>query len=297
VPDFCCDVIYHPITELGLEIVTYEVNEDLSPNWDQLNSRDTDGIFGIVMVHYFGQPQDIDKFRSFCHTKEIYLIEDNAHGYGGAYQGRTLGTFGDIGISSPRKILNTAFGGVLYIHERGYEPSLNNSIQRSSFLPMMISFIKFLVYRCKPIYKYLLFRKLRKYDYSDPYAFTERAQSHTHLSSYERVFIESADIDNIAKHRRKLWIDWRDYLTKQGLIPVFKCLGESSCPWAIAFYSEDIDQRNFWIKWGLERRLPLFCWPSLPNEQILKKGAALKKWQRMLCVALEDPPPLPNKGK
>ena len=297
VPDFCCDVIYHPLTELALEIVTYEVKENLTPNWDQLNSLSTDGVFGIVMIHYFGQPQDIERFRSFCQTKKIYLIEDNAHGYGGAYHDRTLGTFGDIGISSPRKILKTALGGVLYIHERWYKPTLNNSVQRLSFLPNMINFIKFLVYRCKPIYKHLVFRKLRKYDYSDPYAFTERAQNHTQLSFYESAFIASAEIANIAKHRRKLWMDWKDYLTKQGLSPVFNDLGDNTCPWAIAFYSEDIDQRNFWIKWGLERRLPLFCWPSLPNDQILKKGVAFKKWQRMLCVALEDPPPLLGKDR
>lgn len=297
VPDFCCDVIYHPLTELALEIVAYKIKENLSPNWEQLNSLDTDGIFGIVMVHYFGQPQDIDKFKSFCLAKEIYLIEDNAHGYGGAYHGKTLGTFGDIGISSPRKILKSAFGGVLYIREQQYKVDLNNSVPRLSFLPNMINFIKFLVYRCKPIYKYLVFRKLRKYDYSDPYAFRERMQSHKQLSSYERAYIASAELDNIGKHRRKLWMEWRDFLTKQGLSPVFSDLDDNSCPWAIAFYSEGIDQRNFWIKWGLEKKLPIFCWPSLPDDQILKKGDAFKKWQRMLCVALEVPPPMLETGR
>lgn len=292
VPSFCCDVIYHPLIELGLEVVNYDVQENLTPDWDQLNSLNTEGVFGAVIIHYFGQPQDIERFRDFCQARNIYLIEDNAHGYGGSHKGKTLGMFGDMGISSPRKILKTSLGGALYIHERDYDSILVRAVPRLSFLPNIINFIKFLVYRCKPIYKYLVFRKLQKYDYSDPYAFTERAKSHTRLNFYESAFIASAEIDNIAKHRRKLWMDWRDYFTKQGLSPVFNNLGDNTCPWAIAFYSEDIDQRNFWIKWGLERRLPLFCWPSLPHDQILKKGVAFKKWQRMLCVALEDPPPL-----
>jgi hypothetical protein len=297
VPDFCCDVIYHPLNELEVEVVNYEVREDLSPDWDQLSSLDTDRVFGVLMVHYFGQPQDIERFRSFCQSRKIYLIEDNAHGYGGSHKGKPLGMFGDIGISSPRKILKTSLGGVLYIRERNYDYLMVRAVPRLSLLPNIINFIKFAIYRCKPIYKYLAFRKLKKYDYSDPYAFTEGAQSHTQLSYYERSFKDSAEIDKIAKHRRDLWVDWKDYLTKRGLSPVFIDLGDNTCPWAIAFYSENIDQRNSWINWGLERRLPIFCWPSLPSDQILKKGPALKKWQKMLCVALEDPPPLINKDR
>ncbi len=291
VPDYCCDVIYHPLTELGLETVSYEVQDDLSPDWDQLNTLNTADVFGIMMVHYFGQPQDIKRFRDYCRTKGIYLLEDNAHGYGGSYNGETLGTFGDIGISSPRKILKTPLGGVLYLRERAEGLSRMQSLPRLSLLPNMINFIKFVIYRCRPIYKYLAFWKLRKYDYSDPYAFKERAQSHTQLSFYEKAFIGSLQISSIAKRRRELWFDWSGYLTKQGLRPVFTKLGESTCPWAIAFYSDDIDQRNSWIKWGIAKRLPIFCWPSLSDEQILKKGAALEKWEKMVCVALEDPPP------
>ena len=37
------------------------------------------------MVHYFGQPQDIEQYVSFCKQNELKLIEDNAHGYNGSY--------------------------------------------------------------------------------------------------------------------------------------------------------------------------------------------------------------------
>ena len=50
VPSFCCDVIYHPLIELGLEVVNYEVQENLTPDWDQLNSLNTEGVFGAVII-------------------------------------------------------------------------------------------------------------------------------------------------------------------------------------------------------------------------------------------------------
>ena len=41
--------------------------------------------------------------------------------FGGKYDGKLLGSFGDIGISSPRKQLNQ-IGGLLYINGNLVEP-------------------------------------------------------------------------------------------------------------------------------------------------------------------------------
>ena len=59
---------------------------------------DVDDV-AILMVHYFGRPQNIEKFTYFCQHHSILLLEDNAHGYGGKYKNNYLGTFGDIGFS------------------------------------------------------------------------------------------------------------------------------------------------------------------------------------------------------
>ena len=290
-PDYCCDVILHPLAELGLEVISYEVFDDLSPDWDKLNNIDAKNVFGIIMVHYFGQPQNIKKFQDYSQAKGVYLIEDNAHGYGGSYKGKCLGTFGEIGISSPRKILNIPLGGILYLQNKPEEIDLNLSLKAEPLHFQLLNFIKCVVYLCRPVYKYLAYRKRRNYDYSDPYAFKEMVQSNTKISSYEKFIIQTAKIENIAKYRRKLWREWSSDLTEQGLWPVFTDLSENSCPWAIAFYCDDLNQRNSWINWGLVKKLPLFCWPRLPDAQIQKKGSAFEKWEKIVCVALNDPPP------
>src|SRR5207253_7011257 len=71
----------------------------------------------IMMVHYFGIPQDINRFIEFAAHNKLFLIEDNSHGYGSSYDNKPLGTFGDIGISSPRKSLPILNGGMLYLKE------------------------------------------------------------------------------------------------------------------------------------------------------------------------------------
>ena len=84
------------------------------------------------MVHYFGFPQNINKFQELSKKKSWFLIEDNAHGHGGYYNNELLGTFGDIGISSPRKSLRLNSGGILYINKK-IELKINNNIESSSY--------------------------------------------------------------------------------------------------------------------------------------------------------------------
>ena len=111
VPDFICDTIFQPINQNSLRFLTYKLTDDLSPIWSKLDSLVTNNTKAIVMVHYFGQPQDINKFLNFCKKHNLYLIEDNAHGHSGIFEGKELGTFGDIGTFSffPGKNLG-AFG-------------------------------------------------------------------------------------------------------------------------------------------------------------------------------------------
>ena len=291
IPDYCCEVITHPLIELGLKPIAYELSDDLSPNWSQLSNLDTSNVLGIIMVHYFGQPQNIKKFQDYCKEKNIYLIEDNAHGFGGKYKGHRLGTFGDIGIASPRKILKMPLGGVLYVQNHLANPSLFSPLETLRWYYQFLNFIKLAISYCGPLYRYLSYQKTKNYDYSDPYAFRERTQKHTKASSMVRFSIQTAKMDDLARKRRMLWEEWHRYFLQKGLRPVFTELSENSCPWAIAFYSKDLTERNSWIEWGLAQKIPLFCWPSLPDEQIKKNGAALRLWKQIVCVELSNSPP------
>jgi len=96
IPEYICDVVLHPLRQLGIKYRFYPLDSLLHPIWEVLENLIDKNTKAIMMVHYFGQPQDISAYISFCDKNKLLLIEDNAHGFGGMYNGQLLGTFGDL---------------------------------------------------------------------------------------------------------------------------------------------------------------------------------------------------------
>lgn len=56
--------------------------------------------WGVVVVHLFGHPADMDKIVPMCKKHNIFIIEDCAQAPLASINGRLTGTFGDIGVFS-----------------------------------------------------------------------------------------------------------------------------------------------------------------------------------------------------
>ena len=69
----------------------------------------------IILVHLYGMPANMDEILRVSNYYDIPLIEDAAEALGSTYNGRPLGTFGDIGVFSfnGNKIITTSGGGAL----------------------------------------------------------------------------------------------------------------------------------------------------------------------------------------
>ena len=81
----------------------------------------------IVPVHLGGFPVDMDAVMSIARKHGIPVMEDAAHGMGGAYKGRKLGTIGDFGGFSLHEVKNiTSFGegGILLTNDDFYGKQL-----------------------------------------------------------------------------------------------------------------------------------------------------------------------------
>lgn len=98
-----CDI--DPVT-LGLDL-------------EQTERLITERTKAICIVHYAGVPADPEGFARLAQKHRLILIEDNAHGLGGNYQGQTLGTFGAMSTLSfhETKNITCGEGGALVLND------------------------------------------------------------------------------------------------------------------------------------------------------------------------------------
>ena len=288
VPDYLCSVLRHPLIQLGLQVSTYPILDNLSPDWAELEKiQQRLSAWALFMVHYFGQPQNTDDFRRFCDQYQLKLIEDNAQGHGGKHHGQLLGTFGDIGISSPRKILNISSGGCLYIDSESATVAKAAQGALPAAAESTADFLKSVVWRSAILRNWLRALPGINREWSDPYLFQEPEQADFQINPSVSDSIRLAQWDHLADLRRSAWRSWQVFCLENDLEPVFRAVYEGSCPWAFPVYARDSAHRNRWLNWGARHGVPLFTWPALPSDEIESEGSAYSRWKRLLCFPLD----------
>ncbi len=79
-------------------------------------SQVQDDFSAITIVHLYGKPADMRDFLQIAHEHNAYIIEDAAHAHGAEYDGKKIGSFGDIAAFSlyPSKIIAAGgWGGII----------------------------------------------------------------------------------------------------------------------------------------------------------------------------------------
>ena len=74
----------------------------------------------VVLVHYAGLTEHIEKVVEFCKNNNIFLIEDAAQSIDSYYKNKHLGTFGDLGCFSfhDTKNIHCGEGGAILINNK-----------------------------------------------------------------------------------------------------------------------------------------------------------------------------------
>lgn len=74
----------------------------------------------IIVQHTFGIPANLTALIAIAKKHNLILIEDLAHAFGGTYEGRPLGTYGDAAILSfgRDKIISSVFGGAIVTNNK-----------------------------------------------------------------------------------------------------------------------------------------------------------------------------------
>jgi dTDP-4-amino-4,6-dideoxygalactose transaminase len=76
----------------------------------------------IVTVHYGGVPTDLDALTALADDRGVVLIEDNAHGLLGEWNGKPLGSFGALATLSfhETKNFSSGEGGALLVNDPAF---------------------------------------------------------------------------------------------------------------------------------------------------------------------------------
>lgn len=104
----------------GAKIVFADVRPDtINLDERQLEKLITPRTRAVVVVHYAGVACEMDAIHTICGRHGIALIEDNAHGFLGTYEGKMLGTMGSLATLSFHETKNFTCGegGALLIND------------------------------------------------------------------------------------------------------------------------------------------------------------------------------------
>lgn len=98
---FCATA--NAVINSGNTLVFGDVKDD-----GTLDPKETPPYDVVIPVHYTGTPCQLDDFKQI-------IVEDSAHGFGGTYNGRPLGTIGKFGVFSfyPTKNITSGDGGMV----------------------------------------------------------------------------------------------------------------------------------------------------------------------------------------
>jgi len=113
-----------------------EVDETLTLSPEDVEKKINPRTKAIMLVHMLGNPGHIDELQRIAKNHHIFLIEDCAQAMGTQYHGRSVGTYGEIGIFSLNvyKTITAGDGGLLItddeelfkrafaIHDQGHLP-------------------------------------------------------------------------------------------------------------------------------------------------------------------------------
>lgn len=120
VPTFTYIASVNMIVEAGATPVF--VDSDAS-TWQvdpaAIRSAITSRTKAVLVVHLYGHPCSMDEIVDLCDKRGLLLIEDCAEAFGTLYQGRHVGTFGQISTFSfyGNKTITTGEGGMVVCRE------------------------------------------------------------------------------------------------------------------------------------------------------------------------------------
>ncbi|MFJ4145756.1 lipopolysaccharide biosynthesis protein RfbH [Pseudomonas sp. NPDC089734] len=98
---------------VDVDLATYNINPDL------IEAAISPKTKAIMLAHTLGNPYNLRKIRELCDKYKLWLVEDCCDALGSTYDGKLVGTFGDIGTLSfyPAHHITMGEGGAVFTNK------------------------------------------------------------------------------------------------------------------------------------------------------------------------------------
>lgn len=93
---------------------------DYNLNPEHMEAAISDRTRAVMFAHTLGNPADMDKIMRIVDEHDLFLIEDTCDALGATFDGRMVGTFGDLATASfyPAHHITLGEGGAVYTSSR-----------------------------------------------------------------------------------------------------------------------------------------------------------------------------------
>ena len=118
VPSFSFIATATPIIHAGATPVFVDIDKtsyNIDPS--EIESKITNRTKAIMPVHLYGNPAKMDEIKNIASTHDLIVIEDACQAHGALYNGKKIGSIGDVGCFSfyPSKIMTVCGDGGMVV--------------------------------------------------------------------------------------------------------------------------------------------------------------------------------------
>lgn len=117
IPAYTCYSVPSAITRAGLKIRLCDMAPGtLDFDFNHIvEELDNPRLLCVIPTHLFGVPADVVRVKALINQRDIFVVEDAAQAMGGEWNGKKIGTQGDVGLFSMGrgKAFSTVEGGII----------------------------------------------------------------------------------------------------------------------------------------------------------------------------------------
>lgn len=299
-PAYHCRAMVDAVVWSGATPVFYRIHDDTSVDLADVAAKATASTKVLVVVSYFGFPQDMAAIRLFCDKRRLMLLEDCAHAFFGRIGNRPVGFYGDFAVASYPKFFPVYEGGCLISSrhslggialndagfafqvksalnalEKGFSYGRLTAVRRLVGIPMTI---KDLIWRSVKGRTRALHARIGPMSADGGSGFEPEWMS-MRASLVTRLIVRYAARSRIAERRRAIYRALQQALgSMAGSRPLFPCLPDGVVPYVFPLLVDSPEQ----VFPALKRagvpvvRFAEFLWEGV-DENICPVGADLSR--------------------